>query len=152
MCINGLVYLIEMLIFFSNQLLLHEKFSIFGVANNRKMAKSKPRVIKNFEKLDEELRNTIIAAFPNGFTNEIKTFDIGGGRFMSALPFETEEFSYLIKFPVKEDVDLETPEDGGDDEMHLEGADSSDDDDEDDDEIEQPMDNIEDLEVADEEE
>lgn len=117
------------------------------------MAKSKPRVIKNFEKLDEELRNQILAAFPNGFTSEIKTFDIGGGRFMSALPYETEEFSYLIKFPVKEDVDLETPDDGGDDEMHLEGADSSDDDDEDDDdEIEQPMDNIEDLEVADEEE
>ena len=72
---------------------------------------------------------------------------------MSALPFETEEFSYLIKFPVKEDVDIDTPEDGGDDEMHLEGADSSDDDDDDEEEeIEQPMGNIEDLEVADEEE
>ena len=71
------------------------------------MATNKPRVIKNFEKLDDALREAIMAAYPNGITNEIRTYDIGNGRLMSALPYETDEFSYLIKFPVKEEVDFE---------------------------------------------
>lgn len=71
---------------------------------------------------------------------------------MSALPFETEEYCYLIKFPVKEDVDLEVDDLGGasDDEMNLDGCVEGDDEEEEDDEVEKPMDNLEDLEVADE--
>ncbi len=111
--------------------------------------KSKPKVIKNFEKLDEKTLALLAEAFPDGFQTKIQTFDIGGGKFMSALPFETEEFCYLIKFPVKEDVELESDGLGDDDEMDLTGGVDSDDDDEDD-EVEKPMDNIEDLEVADE--
>ena len=56
------------------------------------MAKPKPRVIKNYEKLDEKLREAIAERFPNGYASEIQTFDIGGGKFMTALPFETDEF------------------------------------------------------------
>lgn len=118
------------------------------------MAKVKPRVIKNYEKLDDDFREQILAAFPAGFASEIRTFDIGGGRFMSALPFETEEYSYLIKFPVKEDVDLDEQDNsmagGDDDDMHLEGGEDVDEEEEDD-EVEKPMDNLEELEVADDE-
>jgi len=110
---------------------------------------TKPRVIKNFEKLDEKMRELLVEKFPAGFQNEIETLDIGGGKFMSALRLETDEFIYLIKFPVKEDVELETDGLGGDDEMDLTGGIDADDEEEDD-EIEKPMDNLEDLEVADE--
>ncbi len=115
------------------------------------MGKIKPRVIKNYEKLDEKLREEIEAAFPNGFTQEIKTFDIGGGRFMNALPYETDDFCYLIKFPVKEDLDDDEPQDdlGVEDDMNLEGGEDVDEEEESD-EVEKPMDNLEDLEVADE--
>lgn len=114
------------------------------------MGKIKPRIIKNFEKLDDDFRELIMQAYPNGYANEICMYDIGGGRFMSALPFETEDFSYLIKFPVKEDVDLDDDmPNEGDDEMNIEGL-ETDDEDDDDEEIEESMDNIEDLEVADE--
>lgn len=131
--------------------MLHGKFSIFDPRKQQKtMAKVKPRVIKNYEKLDEKLRELIAAAYPNGFATEIRTFDIGGGRFMTALPLETEEYSYLIKFPVKEDVDLDEGDDlgGGDDDMNLEGGEDVEEEEEDD-EVEKPMDNLEDLEVAD---
>lgn len=114
------------------------------------MAVTKKRVIKSYEKLDEKLREAIMERFPNGYQSEIQTFDIGGGKFMAALPFETDEFFYLIKFPVTEEIDDE--EDmagGGDDDLNLEGGEDVDEEEEPD-EVEKPMDNLEDLEVADE--
>ncbi len=113
------------------------------------MAKSKPRVIKNFEKLDEKLRAAIAERFPDGYTSYIQMFDIGGGKFMSALPFETEEFNYLIKFPVTEDLEDTEEEIGGSDELDLEGGEDVDEEEEDD-EIEKPTDNFDNLDVADE--
>lgn len=114
-----------------------------------KKPSSKPRVIKNFEKLDEKMRELIAERFPNGYQSDIETLDVGGGKFMSALRIETDEFIYLIKFPVKEDFGEENDGLGGDDEMDLTGGVDSDEEEEDD-EVEKPMDNLEDLEVADE--
>lgn len=96
------------------------------------MANPKPKVIKNFEKLDEAMKEEILALHPN-LRDDIRTFDIGGGRLMSALPYETEEFSYLIKFPAKEEMDIDDEPLGGDDEMNLEGGVDSDDEEEEDD-------------------
>jgi len=111
--------------------------------------KNKPRIIKNFEKLDEKMRELLAEKFPDGYQQEIQAFDIGGGKFMSALPIETDDFCYLIKFPVKDDLDLDADGLGGDDEMDLTGGEDIDEEEEDD-EVEKPMDNLEDLEVADE--
>lgn len=108
------------------------------------MAKSKPRVIKNYEKLDEKLREAIAARFPNGYSSEIRTFDIGGGRFMSALPFETEDFFYMIKFPVTEEQDEEQDELGGNDDLDLEGGEDVEEEEEED-EVEKPLDGLEDI-------
>ncbi len=114
------------------------------------MAKPKPRVIKNYEKLDEKLREAIAERFPNGYASEIQTFDIGGGKFMTALPFETDEFYYMIKFPVTEDIEDDQDDLGsGQDDLDLEGGEDVEEEEEPD-EVEKPMDNIEDLEVADE--
>ena len=56
---------------------------------------------------------------------------------------------YPEAFPVKEDVDLDDDmTEEGDDEMNIEGLETDEEDDEE--EIEESMDNIEDLEVADE--
>ncbi|MDO4462491.1 MAG: hypothetical protein Q4C30_08375 [Bacteroidia bacterium] len=96
------------------------------------MAKPKPRVIKNFEKLDEAMKEEILALHPD-LKNDIRTYDIGGGRLMSALPYETEEFCYLIKFPAKEEMDIDDEPIGGDDEMNLEGGVDADDEEEEDD-------------------
>lgn len=114
------------------------------------MAATKPRIIKSYEKIDEKLREAIAARFPLGYASEIQTFDIGNGKFMSALPFETEVANYLIKFPVPEDMPDDQDSDvGGDGELDLEGGVDVDEEEEED-EVEKPMDNLEDLEVADE--
>lgn len=112
--------------------------------NNRDMAKSKPRIIKNFEKLDEKLREAIAEAYPLGYVDKIQTFDIGGGRLMSALPFETEEYSYLIKFPIKEDVDLESDAPASEDDLNLEGGEDVEEEEEDD-EVEKSVGSLEDM-------
>lgn len=113
------------------------------------MAKIKPRVIKNYEKLDEKLREAIKERYPDGYSKDIQTFDIGGGRFMTGLPFETEEFSYIIKFPVQaENIDLQDEEGSSDDELNLDGAVDVEEEEEPD-EVEKPTD-FEDIDVADE--
>ena len=114
------------------------------------MAATKPRIIKSYEKIDEKLREAIAAKFPLGYASEIQTFDIGGGKFMSALPFETEDANYLIKFPVPEDVPDDSDDNmGNEEDLNLEGGEDVDEEEEQD-EVEKPMDNIEDLDVADE--
>ncbi|MCR5697470.1 MAG: hypothetical protein K6G73_10910 [Marinilabiliaceae bacterium] len=114
------------------------------------MGTPKKRVIKNFDKIDEALKELINATYPQGYAANIITYDIGGGKLMSALPLETEEISYLIKFPIKEDVD-ETDDDmalGGEDDLDLEGGEDVDEEEEDD-TVEKPVDNLDDLEVSD---
>ena len=114
------------------------------------MAKSKPRIIKSFEKIDEKLREEIAKRYPEGYANEIQMFDIGGGKFMNALPLETEDYYYMIKFPVTEDI-VEDQDDlgGGEDELNLEGGEDVEEEEEKD-EVEKPTDNFEDIDVADE--
>lgn len=108
------------------------------------MAKIKPRFIKNYEKLDENLREAIAKCYPLGYSSEIKTFDIGGGRFMSALPFETEDAVYLIKFPVAEEIDDEQDDLGGSDDLDLEGGEDVEEEEEQD-EDEKPTDTFDDI-------
>ncbi|MBI1185030.1 hypothetical protein GC194_12210 [bacterium] len=63
------------------------------------MATNKPRVIKDFEKLSEELQDAVRAKYPTGyFKYMVDYFDREGNK-KSALPFETEEFLYLVKMP-----------------------------------------------------
>ncbi len=113
------------------------------------MAKQKIRAIKNYEKLDEQLRKALEQKFPNGYSSELRTFDVGGGKFMTALPFETDDFMYLIKFPVPETLEDEQDNLGGEDDLNLEGGEDVDEEEEQD-EVEKPTDNIEDFDVADE--
>ncbi len=58
---------------------------------------SKPRVIKEFDKLDEEIKQAIFQKYPFGFDRYIITFKNHKKQLVSALPFETEEFQFMIK-------------------------------------------------------
>lgn len=57
----------------------------------------KPRVIKDFEKLDIEIQEQIKLNYPFGFENHLITFQNAKGKFVSALPFETEDKKYLVR-------------------------------------------------------
>ena len=66
------------------------------------MAVNKPRIVKDFEKLDSDLQEQIKLAYPEGFHNHlISSYDKDGQR-RSALPFEAEDRYYLVRMSVSE--------------------------------------------------
>ena len=59
----------------------------------------KKRIIKKYEQLAPELLKLIKKAFPDGFEDALISFETPSGEIQLALPFETEDTSYLIKMP-----------------------------------------------------
>lgn len=57
----------------------------------------KPRVITAFEKLDRDLQEQIKLENPEGFSENLITFNNKDGDKISALRFETDDKIYLVK-------------------------------------------------------
>jgi hypothetical protein len=81
------------------------------------MSQSKPRVIKDFNKLDPDMQEQIKLAYPYGFSDNLITFTNKDGMLVSALPFETEDKMYLLRMTEKEaqriiEMDDDYDEDG----------------------------------------
>lgn len=62
----------------------------------------KPRVLKDFDNLDQSIIEQIKLAYPFGFADELISFPGKDGNTISALPFETEEKYYMIKMSARE--------------------------------------------------
>jgi len=58
---------------------------------------SKPRVIKDYEKLTEEVLEQIKLIYPFGFVKHLVRFTNKEGEIKKGLPFETEDYYYLIR-------------------------------------------------------
>lgn len=58
---------------------------------------TKPRVIKDFDKLDQSIQEQIKLEYPEGFEDNLVFFNNKEGNRVSALPFETEEKYYLVR-------------------------------------------------------
>jgi len=52
---------------------------------------NKPRIVKDYEKLDSTTQELIKLAHPYGFEDHLVSFINSEGRKVSALPFETGE-------------------------------------------------------------
>lgn len=63
---------------------------------------AKKRIVINYEKLAKEITNRIKLEYPDGFEENLISFTNAQGAFVSALPFETEDISYLIRMTEKE--------------------------------------------------
>jgi len=66
------------------------------------MNTSKPRVIKDYEKLDPETQEKIKLEYPSGYSENLIYFNNKDGKRVSALPFETEDKYYLVRMTVYE--------------------------------------------------
>ena len=66
------------------------------------MSNSKPRVIKDYEKLTPEVQEQIKLTYPNGFHNHLVEYVDKEGKKKKALPFEAEEYYYLIRMSIIE--------------------------------------------------
>ena len=58
---------------------------------------NKPRILKDYEKLPEDIKEQIKLAYPEGYTQNLVTYTDREGKLVSALPFEAEECYYLVK-------------------------------------------------------
>ena len=58
---------------------------------------NKPRVIKDYDKLSEEVIEQIKLVYPMGYTKYLVTFTNKDGEKRKGLPFETEAYYYLIR-------------------------------------------------------
>ena len=66
------------------------------------MSTDKKRVIKDFDKLDEQIQEQIKLVYPEGFDQNLVHFTNKEGNLVSALPFETDDIYYLVRMTVKE--------------------------------------------------
>ncbi|MEQ9231429.1 MAG: hypothetical protein RIF46_12170 [Cyclobacteriaceae bacterium] len=80
---------------------------------------SKPRVIKDFEALDVSIQEQIKLFYPEGFEDNLIKFTNKEGKYVSALPFETEEKYYLVRMTLAEAQELVEDDDDYDDDGNL---------------------------------
>ena len=80
---------------------------------------SKPRVIKDYDKVDDAIISQIKLNYPHGFEKHLVSFKNAKGKFISALPFETEDRYYLIRMTAAEAQEIVQEDDDYDDDGHL---------------------------------
>ena len=80
---------------------------------------SKPRVIKDFDKLDIAIQEQIKLEYPYGFEDSLISFTNREGKKVSALPFETEEKYYLVRMTTAEAQQIIEEDDDYDDDGNL---------------------------------
>jgi len=83
------------------------------------MSNGKPRVIKDFEKLSDDIQEQIKLAYPLGFSHKLISFTNKEGKKVSALPFETEEKYYLVRMTVAEAREIVLHDDDYDEDGNL---------------------------------
>jgi hypothetical protein len=86
---------------------------------------SKPNIIRRFENLSDEIQSELLKAHPYGFDKKLITFKNHKGQLISALPYETDEYHYLIKMTRMEAQMIHAQEEDMDDDLTFDDLDSS---------------------------
>lgn len=73
----------------------------FGITLLKSMS-NKPRVVKDYEKLDSDIQEQIKLMYPYGFAKHLIQYKNAEGKFVSALPFETDDRYYLVRMTLIE--------------------------------------------------
>lgn len=71
----------------------------------------KRRSVVSFANLPEELQEEVKKLYPYGYNEAMMRIEKPNGEFFYAVPFETDEVSYLVKVTVKIDDHIEDEED-----------------------------------------
>ncbi len=64
---------------------------------------AKKRLVVSYNNMTPELQEAVKMAYPTGYSDFMMRIDKPNGDFFFAVPFETEEISYLVKIDVKID-------------------------------------------------
>jgi hypothetical protein len=63
---------------------------------------NKPRIVKDYDRLDEDIQEQIKLMYPFGFAKYLIQYKNAEGKFVSALPFETDDRYYLVRMTLNE--------------------------------------------------
>jgi len=83
------------------------------------MAVNKPRVIKDYNKLDKELQQQIKLVYADGFADNLIHFFDKNGIKITILPFETEDKYYMLRMTENEAVQIVDDDDDFDEDGFL---------------------------------
>ncbi len=78
---------------------------------------NKPRLIKDYDKLSPEIIAEIKSRYPYSFEKHLIKFTNAKGEIVSALPYESEEYHYLIRMTKNEAKQIVADDDDYDDEI-----------------------------------
>jgi len=67
---------------------------------------SKPKIIKDYEKLPVDIQEQIKLEYPYGFSDSLITFSNKNGQIVSALPFDTDDRYYMVRMTVSEAIKI----------------------------------------------
>lgn len=70
------------------------------------MKNNKPRVIKDYNKLDLEVQEQVKLAYNEGFHGHLISYKNKDGQDITALPFETDKYYYLIRMSVNQAINI----------------------------------------------
>lgn len=71
------------------------------------MAKNnKTRLVKDYDKLPLEIQGQIKLAYPQGFVGHLITYIDAKGKVVSALPYEIDDYYYLVRMTLEEAYDI----------------------------------------------
>jgi len=67
---------------------------------------NKTRLVKDYDKLPLELQSQIKMAYPQGFAGHLITYIDAKGKVVSALPYEVDDYYYLVRMTLEEAYDI----------------------------------------------
>jgi hypothetical protein len=80
---------------------------------------TKPRVIKDYDKLEVKIQEQIKLAYPYGFSEDLIRYTDKAGKYVSALPFETDERYFLVRMTYAQALVLVEDDEDYDDDGNL---------------------------------
>ncbi len=83
------------------------------------MTSGKPKIIKDYNKLDKELQEQIKLVYSDGFADNLIHFFDKNGIKVTALPFETEDKYYMLRMTENEAIQIVDDDDDFDDDGFL---------------------------------
>jgi hypothetical protein len=83
------------------------------------MAPDKPKIIKDYNKLDKNLQEQIKLVYSDGFADHLIHFFDKNGIKVTALPFETEDRYYMLRMTENEAIRIVDEDDDFDEDGFL---------------------------------
>ncbi len=80
---------------------------------------NKRGIVKDYDKLDEAIQQQIKLNYPHGFDRHLFTLKNIEGKFVSALPLETDNRYYLVRMSKELAQEIIQEDDDYDDDGHL---------------------------------